>query len=160
MEGHGINGLVIGSSTTLTSQTTVKTNGLWFWYSIIVSISASGPALNLIVIFKAKRIQDQWFRDAVLEQHPTRQTAFSANWRSTRRQDTPKIQIRDNMYLGVQMRQCKEMAPGAMPALLVVRRAIAVGMRSGVDDHSCCLVRNGYCDWEFPLATSWHGLVC
>ena len=61
----------------------VKTNLSRSWTSIIKCVSATGVALNPLVIFKAKSIQDQWFKDQFLEKHPTWQVAFSENgWTS------------------------------------------------------------------------------
>jgi 4-hydroxybenzoate polyprenyltransferase len=83
MEGQGVNGLVMGTSQVQPGQVLVKTNLSRSWTSIIECVSATGVALSPLVIFKAKSIQDQWFKDQFLEKHPTWQVAFSENgWTS------------------------------------------------------------------------------
>ena len=79
MEGQGVNGLVIGSSQVRPGQVPVKTDSSRSWTSIIECISATGVALNPLVIFKAKSIQDQWFKDQFLKKHPAWQITFSEN---------------------------------------------------------------------------------
>ena len=59
MEGQGINGLVIGSSEVNPNAVPVKTTNVRTWISIVECISAKGVALDSLVIFKAKSIQDQ-----------------------------------------------------------------------------------------------------
>jgi Tc5 transposase DNA-binding domain/helix-turn-helix, Psq domain len=58
MEGQGINGLVIGSSEENPNAVPVKTINTRTWTSIVECISALGVALDPLVIFKAKSIQD------------------------------------------------------------------------------------------------------
>jgi hypothetical protein len=62
MEGQGINGLVIGSSEQNPNAVLIKTTNTRTWISIVECISAVGVALDPLVIFKAKSIQDQWFK--------------------------------------------------------------------------------------------------
>ncbi|KAI8417406.1 hypothetical protein FOFC_03719 [Fusarium oxysporum] len=69
MEGQGVNGLVIGSSQESPNAVPVKTATVRTWTSIIECISAVGVVLHPLVIFKAKSIQEQWFRREFLEKH-------------------------------------------------------------------------------------------
>jgi DDE superfamily endonuclease. len=83
MEGQGINGLVIGSSKENPNAVPVKTINTRTWTSIVECISALGVALDPLVIFKAKSIQDQWFKRDFLAQHPKWEVTFSENgWTS------------------------------------------------------------------------------
>lgn len=83
MEGQGINGLVIGSSQTNANMVPVKTINARTWTSIVECISALGVALYPLVIFKAKSIQHQWFRNEFLMKHPDWYVTFSENgWTS------------------------------------------------------------------------------
>ena len=83
MEGQGINGLVIGSSEVNPNAVPVKTTNVHTWTSIVECISAKGVALDPLVIFKAKSIQDQWFKWEFLVKHPSWQVTFSENgWTS------------------------------------------------------------------------------
>ncbi|KAG6979355.1 hypothetical protein FocnCong_v010189 [Fusarium oxysporum f. sp. conglutinans] len=83
MEGQGINGLVIGSSQENPNTVPVKTINARTWTSIVECISAPGVALNLLVIFKAKSIQEQWFKKDFLAKHPGWHVTFSENgWTS------------------------------------------------------------------------------
>jgi len=83
MEGQGINGLIIGSSQSNPNSVPVKTINNRTWTSIIECISAVGVALDPLVIFKAKSIQEQWFKRDFLEKHPNWQVTFSENgWTS------------------------------------------------------------------------------
>ncbi len=83
MAGMGVNGLVIGSSSHQAGQVPVKTDHSRSWTSFVECISAVGVALNPLVIFKAKSIQDQWFQAQILLQHPTWHITFSKNgWTS------------------------------------------------------------------------------
>ena len=83
MEGQGINGLVIGSSEQNPNAVPVKTTNAHTWTSIVECISAVGVALDPLIIFKAKSIQDQWFKREFLAQHPRWEVTFSENgWTS------------------------------------------------------------------------------
>ncbi|KAG7000767.1 hypothetical protein FocnCong_v013212 [Fusarium oxysporum f. sp. conglutinans] len=83
MEGQGINGLVIGSSQENPNTVPVKTINARTWTSIVECISTLGVALNLLVIFKAKSIQEQWFKKDFLAKHPGWHVTFSENgWTS------------------------------------------------------------------------------
>ncbi|KAJ0122868.1 hypothetical protein HZ326_31548, partial [Fusarium oxysporum f. sp. albedinis] len=79
MEGQGVNGLVIGSSQESPNAVPVKTATVRTWTSIIECISAVGAVLYPLVIFKAKSIQEQWFRRELLEKHLGWQVTFSKN---------------------------------------------------------------------------------
>jgi DDE superfamily endonuclease len=59
MEGFGANGLVVGSSERRSIQK--KQPSSCAWTSFIECISASRKALQLLVIFKGKSVQQQWF---------------------------------------------------------------------------------------------------
>jgi 4-hydroxybenzoate polyprenyltransferase len=59
MEGQGLNGLVVGSAQKRFIQK--KQPGSRAWTSFIECISATGRALLLLVIFKGKSVQQQWF---------------------------------------------------------------------------------------------------
>ena len=83
VKGQGINGLVIGSSEQNPNTVPVKTTNTRTWTSIVECISAAGVALDPLVIFKAKSIQDQWFKREFLAQHPSWEVTFSENgWTS------------------------------------------------------------------------------
>lgn len=83
MEGQGINGLVIGSSQENPNMVPVKTINARTWTSIVECISALGVALDPLVIFKAKSIQEQWFKRDFLARHPSWHVTFSQNgWTS------------------------------------------------------------------------------
>ena len=83
MEGQGINGLVIGSSEQNPNAVPVKTTNAHTWTSIVECVSAVGVALDPLIIFKAKSIQDQWFKREFLAQHPKWEVTFSENgWTS------------------------------------------------------------------------------
>jgi hypothetical protein len=83
MEGQGINGLVIGSSQENPNTVPVKTINARTWTSIVECISALGDALNPLLIFKAKSIQEQWFKKDFLAKHPGWHVTFSENgWTS------------------------------------------------------------------------------
>ncbi len=83
MEGQGINGLVIGSSQENPNAVPVKTTNIRTWTSIVECISALGVALDPLVIFKAKSIQEQWFKKDFLTKHPNWHVTFSENgWTS------------------------------------------------------------------------------
>ncbi|RKK15601.1 hypothetical protein BFJ66_g18058, partial [Fusarium oxysporum f. sp. cepae] len=83
MEGQGVNGLVIGSSQESPNAVPVKTATVRTWTSIIECVSAVGVVLHPLVIFKAKSIQEQWFRREFLEKHLGWQVTFSRNgWTS------------------------------------------------------------------------------
>ena len=83
MEGQGINGLVIGSSEQNPNTVPIKTTNTRTWTSIVECISAIGVALDPLIIFKAKSIQDQWFKQEFLAQHPSWEVTFSENgWTS------------------------------------------------------------------------------
>jgi DDE superfamily endonuclease len=59
MEGFGVNGLVVGSAERRSIQK--KQPGSRSWTSFIECISATGNGLLLLVIFKGKSVQQQWF---------------------------------------------------------------------------------------------------
>ncbi|ESZ92092.1 transposase [Sclerotinia borealis F-4128] len=59
MEGQGLNDLVVGSSQCRNIQK--KQPGSRVWISFIECISATGQVFTLLVIFKGKHIQQQWF---------------------------------------------------------------------------------------------------
>ena len=59
LEGLGVNGLVVGSSALRAAYTKDSTRG--HWTTFIECISATGQALNPLVIFRGKTIQAQWF---------------------------------------------------------------------------------------------------
>ena len=61
IEGQGINSLVIGLSQEGPDMVPVKVSTACTWISIIECILATRVALDLLVIFKAKSIQEQWF---------------------------------------------------------------------------------------------------
>jgi hypothetical protein len=83
MEGQGINGLVIGSSQENPNAVPVKTINARTWTSIVECISALGVTLDPLVIFKAKSIQEQWFKRDFLAKHPGWHVTFSENgWTS------------------------------------------------------------------------------
>jgi 4-hydroxybenzoate polyprenyltransferase len=83
MEGQGINGLVIGSSQENPNAVPVKTINARTWTSILECISALGVALDPLIIFKAKSIQEQWFKQEFLAQNPGWHVTFSQNgWTS------------------------------------------------------------------------------
>jgi len=83
MEGRGVNGLVIGSSQENPNAVPIKTTDARTWTSIVECISALGVALEPLVIFKAKSIQEQWFKKEFLAQHPDWHVTFSKNgWTS------------------------------------------------------------------------------
>ena len=62
MEGQGINGLVINSSEQNPNAVPIKTTNVQTWMSIVECISVVGVALDPLVIFETKSIQDQWFK--------------------------------------------------------------------------------------------------
>ncbi|CAG5137170.1 uncharacterized protein ALTATR162_LOCUS46 [Alternaria atra] len=70
MEGQGINGLVIGSSQESPNSVPVKTINARTWTSVVECISAVGVALDPLVIFRAKSIQEQLFKQSFLAQNP------------------------------------------------------------------------------------------
>ena len=83
MEGQGINGLVIGSSQEKPNAVPVKTINDWTWTSIVECVSALRVALDPLVIFKAKNIQEQWFKRDFLAKYPCWHVTFSENgWTS------------------------------------------------------------------------------
>jgi len=83
MEGEGINGLVIGSSQKNPNTVPVKTINARTWTSMVECISALGAALDPLIIFKAKSIQHQWFKNDFLAKHPGWHVTFSENgWTS------------------------------------------------------------------------------
>ncbi|KAF7903266.1 uncharacterized protein EAF01_006315 [Botrytis porri] len=59
MEGQGLNGMVLGSAERCFIQK--KQLGTRSWTSFIECIFATGKALLLLVIYKGKSIQQQWF---------------------------------------------------------------------------------------------------
>ena len=79
MEGQGINGLVIGSSKSNANSIPVKTVNARTWTSIIECISATGVTLDPLIIFKAKSIQEQWFKREFLVKHLSQYVTFSEN---------------------------------------------------------------------------------
>lgn len=78
MEGQGVNGSAFDSSQVRPGQVPVEANLSRPWTSIIGRVSANGVAIRPL-IFKAKTIQDQWFKDQFLENHPIWQVIFSEN---------------------------------------------------------------------------------
>jgi hypothetical protein len=78
MEGQGINSLVIGSKVN-PNAVPVKTTNVRTWTSIVECISVKGIALDPLVIFKAKSIQDQWFKREFLVKHPSWEVTFLEN---------------------------------------------------------------------------------
>ena len=83
MEGQGVNGLIIGSSQSNPNSVPVKAINVRTWTSMIECISAVGVALHPLIIFKAKSIQEQWFKRQFLEQYPDWHVIFSENgWTS------------------------------------------------------------------------------
>ena len=73
MEGRGENGLVVGSSDHKVLQK--KQLGGRTWTSFVECISATGRFLPLLVIFKGKTVQQQWFP---LDSRPFRDWKFTA----------------------------------------------------------------------------------
>lgn len=61
MEGHGKDGLVLGSSAFNTNRTYIKSNQARYWTTIMECVSAIGKAVKPVVIFKGKSVQLQWF---------------------------------------------------------------------------------------------------
>ncbi|CCF42035.1 transposase, partial [Colletotrichum higginsianum] len=59
LEGQGSNGLVLGMSETKSVRK--KQPGSRAWVSIIECISALGHALDPLIIYKGKTVQQQWF---------------------------------------------------------------------------------------------------
>ncbi|KAF4485940.1 Pogo transposable element with KRAB domain [Colletotrichum fructicola Nara gc5] len=59
LEGKGDNGLVLGRAATKSVRK--KQPGSRAWVSIIECISAVGKALHPLVIYKGKKVQQQWF---------------------------------------------------------------------------------------------------
>ncbi|OHW97453.1 transposase [Colletotrichum incanum] len=59
LEGQGSNGLVLGMAETTSVRK--KQPGSRAWVSIIECISAIGHALNPLIIYKGKTVQQQWF---------------------------------------------------------------------------------------------------
>lgn len=78
MEGHGVNGLVLGSAETQAIQK--KQPGESAWTSFIECISATGKALPPLVIFKGKTVQQQWFPDDLSEFKDWKFTATENGW--------------------------------------------------------------------------------
>ena len=66
-EGDGLNGLVLGPAG---RKVVIKrSNGSRVWTSFIECISAIGKACPLLVIFKGKSVQQQWFKSLKGLQH-------------------------------------------------------------------------------------------
>jgi len=63
LEGQGSNGLVLGASHK--RHTMKKQPGSRSWTTIIECIAANGVALDPLVIFKGKSVQQQWFPDEI-----------------------------------------------------------------------------------------------
>ena len=59
IEGHGLNGLVIGHAEKRKVQG--KQPGSYTWIIIIKYISATGVSILPAVIYKGKNVQQQWF---------------------------------------------------------------------------------------------------
>ncbi|CCF44775.1 transposase [Colletotrichum higginsianum] len=59
LEGQGSNGLVLGMSETKSVRK--KQPGSRAWVSVIECISALGHALDPLIIYKGKTVQQQWF---------------------------------------------------------------------------------------------------
>ena len=83
MEGQGINGLVISSSQKNPNAVSIKTINARTWTSIVECISTLRVILNPLVIFKAKSIQEQWFKRNFLAKHPGWHVTFSENGRTS-----------------------------------------------------------------------------
>lgn len=71
MEGKGADGLVVGSAELSPKSVGIKSNEKRTWTTVVECISAAGTKLDPLVIFQAKTIQDQWFSDEILAEHPT-----------------------------------------------------------------------------------------
>lgn len=67
---------MIGSSAT--SVTNMKSNDDRRWTSVIEAVTATGKLLTPLIIFKAKSIQTQWFKETVVERIPELR-----NWKVT-----------------------------------------------------------------------------
>jgi 4-hydroxybenzoate polyprenyltransferase len=80
MEGLGANGLVVGSSEKHSIQK--KQPGSRAWTTFIECISASGKALQPLVIFKGKTVQQQWFSNALNTYKEWKFTATENAWTS------------------------------------------------------------------------------
>jgi hypothetical protein len=59
MEGLGVNGLVVGSAEA--RSVIKKDDGRRNWTTIIECVSATGQAVDPLIIFKGKDVQQQWF---------------------------------------------------------------------------------------------------
>ena len=82
IEDQDISGLVISSSEQNLNMVLIKTTNTRTWTLIVECISNVRVALDLI-IFKAKNIQDQWFKRKFLVQHLSWEVMFSENgWTS------------------------------------------------------------------------------
>ena len=78
MEGKGENGLVVGSVGKGAIQK--KQPGSAAWTSFIECISATGVALNPLVIFKGKTVQQQWFPTQLAKYKGWQFTATDNGW--------------------------------------------------------------------------------
>lgn len=78
MEGQGLNGLVVGSSQQKAIQK--KQPGSKVWTSFIECVSAVGRALDPLVIFKGKSVQQQWFPTDLSLYDEWRFTATENGW--------------------------------------------------------------------------------
>lgn len=78
MEGLGDNGLVLGASE---KNTTIrKQSGSRSWTTILECVSATGRALDPLVIFKGKSVQHQWFPDDMEYLRKWQFTASAKGW--------------------------------------------------------------------------------
>ena len=65
MEGLGVNGLVVGAAELRKAHLKEPNRGNWMTF--IECISAEGEALDPLVIFRGKSVQQQWFPNESLE---------------------------------------------------------------------------------------------
>src|SRR6266699_5515311 len=66
IQGMGANGLVLGMAEK--RKTFKKDSGRCEWMTIIECILANGRYLHLLIIFKGKDVQQQWFPDEGIEE--------------------------------------------------------------------------------------------
>ncbi|KAJ3455570.1 hypothetical protein MRS44_017052 [Fusarium solani] len=80
MEGHGLNGLVLGSSQKKISL--IKQPISRSWITVSECISADGRGMALLVIFKGKSVQQQWFPKGTAFLDAWNFTASEKGWAS------------------------------------------------------------------------------
>lgn len=78
LQGVGCNGLVLGQSEK--KKTLIKQDGSREWTSILECISADGKSLNPLIIFKGKKVQEQWFEKELAHLGGWRFTASENGW--------------------------------------------------------------------------------